>query len=75
MAGEVNLLLRFRIEFAGCLPGLLLGAHAAATLPEAHDHIADKPSASGVSGCQPSASRMRATSAFVRATSPFAASM
>src|SRR5262249_17375120 len=65
---EVDLLLGLRV--GGCLPPGLLGAHRSATLPEAQAHIRAKPSASGVAGAQPSASRMRETSAFVRPTSP-----
>src|SRR5207247_4931690 len=60
---EVDLLLRLGIEGGG---------HPAATLAEAQAHIASNPSASDVLGDQPSAVPMRVTSAFVRATSPFA---
>jgi len=48
-------------------------AHPAATLAEAQGHIASKPSRSATRGSQPSAARMRVTSAFVRETSPWAA--
>src|SRR5258708_40003568 len=67
VAAEVDLLLRLRVE--GLAAGFL-GAHPAATLPEAHAHIRAKPSESDVRGAQPSESRMRVTSAFVRRTSP-----
>src|SRR5581483_3672443 len=60
---EIDLLLGFRIR-----------RHCAATLAEAQAHIRARPSASATCGSQPSSPRMRATSAFVRRTSPRARS-